>query len=87
MSPPDHPVPPDHPQVKDQTLARWDNEGGAPNGEPSEHLDSIGDTFGNALPSGITTRLVREYMVGPFRYNDLALAIAERDRQGKGADN
>ena len=39
------------------------------------------DAYGNALPDGITTRLVREYMVGPYRYTDLAQAIAERDRQ------
>ncbi len=50
-------------------LAEWDNEGGAQS------------AFGNALPGGITTRLVREFMVGPYCYTDLQLAIAERDRQ------
>lgn len=48
---------------------RWENEGGA------------SEAYANALPDGITTRLVREYMVGTYRYTDLQLAIAERDRQ------
>lgn len=38
-------------------------------------------TFAGALPVGITTRMVREYCVGRYCYSDLALAIAERDRQ------
>lgn len=58
----------------EQTLARWDNEGGASDLDPS-------DPFANALPTGITTRVVREYFVGPYRYTDLNQAIAERNRQ------
>lgn len=53
----------------EQTLARWNDEGGAQ------------DVHGIALPAGITTRVVREYLVGSYRYTDLALAIAERTRQ------
>lgn len=52
-----------------QIVARPGNEGDA------------ADAFANALPEGITSRLVREYLVGSYRYTDLALAIAERDRQ------
>jgi len=51
------------------SLSRWDNEGGAV------------DPYANALPDGITTRTLREYVVGPYRYTDLKQAIAERDRQ------
>lgn len=47
----------------------WENEGGALS------------TFAGALPVGITTRMVRQYCVGRYCYSDLALAIAERDRQ------
>ncbi len=43
--------------------------------------ESTQDAYGNALPEGITSRLVREYTVGPYRYTDLEQAIAERDRQ------
>ncbi len=54
-------------------LAEWDDEGAAQR------------AFGNALPGGITTRLVREFMVGPYCYTGLQLAIAERDRQNAAA--
>lgn len=57
------------PDLGNETFARWENEGGAP------------DVFANALPEGITSRVVREYFVGSYRYTDLDLAIAERDRQ------
>lgn len=69
------------PRSGEQILARWDNEGGALDADAAHALDP----FANALPQGITTRLVREYMVGPYCYSDLALAIAERDRQLAGA--
>lgn len=61
-----------------QPLASWTNEGGA--------LDpaNSADPYANALPEGISTRMVREYMVGPYRYTDLTQAIAERDRQRAG---
>jgi hypothetical protein len=65
---------PDRPAQVEQNLARWDNEGGTPD-------RALPDAFANALPEGITERTVREYMVGSYRYTDLALAIAERDRQ------
>lgn len=65
------------PATPTQNLARWDNEGGAP--DP----DATTDTYANALPEGITCRTVREYFVGPYHYTDLAQAIAERDRQRK----
>lgn len=50
-------------------LDAWENEGGAlyPPDEP--------------LPVAITTRLVREYRVGPYVYQDRALAMAEYKRQ------
>ena len=48
----------------------WENDGGAQ--APS---------FGDQLPEGITSRTITEYLVGPYRYTDLAHAIAERDRQ------
>lgn len=50
--------------------------------EPAGNVEGQAqDPYGNALPEGITTRLVREYRVGPYRYTDLDQAIAERDRQ------
>lgn len=33
------------------------------------------------IPEGITTKLVRQYHVGPFVYQDLGLALAEHLRQ------
>lgn len=48
---------------------------------PQGGEEDMQDAYRNALPEGITTRLVREYMVGPYRYTELAQAIAERDRQ------
>ena len=50
--------------------AEWENEGGAQSGSAA-----------NTLPEGITMRMVPEYRVGPYRYDNLSLAIAERDRQ------
>lgn len=38
------------------------------------------DPYGNALPEGITSRIIREYMVGPYRYTDLAQATAQLER-------
>lgn len=76
---------PDAPGRTPQPLASWDNEGGAVN--PADPADPAGP-YAKALPDGITSRLVREYFVGPYRYTDLAQAIAERDRQrasGSGA--
>ena len=48
----------------------WENEGGAQSGFAA-----------TTLPEGITMRMVPEYRVGPYRYDNLSLAIAERDRQ------
>ncbi|MBD2840889.1 hypothetical protein [Erythrobacter rubeus] len=48
---------------------------------PDENGAGSHDAYGNALPDGITCRIVREYIVGPYRYTDLSQAIAERDRQ------
>lgn len=59
----------ERPDQYSDTFARWETEGGAPS------------AFANALPEGITSRFVREYLVGSYRYTDLDLAIAERDRQ------
>jgi hypothetical protein len=64
-----------------QPLASRDDEGGVPGAtDPADHADP----YAKALPDGITSRLVREYLVGPYRYTDLAQAIAERDRQRAG---
>ncbi|KPQ32170.1 MAG: hypothetical protein HLUCCX21_02665 [Porphyrobacter sp. HL-46] len=57
------------PAIRLAEMRAWENEGGAL------------DTFAGALPDGITSRIVREYCVGPYRYTDLAQALAERDRQ------
>jgi hypothetical protein len=57
------------PDLGSATFARWEDDGGAP------------DAFASALPEGITSHVVREYFVGSYRYTDLDLAIAERDRQ------
>lgn len=57
--------------IKAASIADWEDEGGALN------------AFGGALPEGITTKLVREYMVGPYRYTDLSHAISERNRQAQ----
>lgn len=62
-------TPADEPDRTEQPIERWDGEGGSP------------DPDGEDLPSGITSRLVREYMVGSYRYTDLAQALAERERQ------
>jgi hypothetical protein len=39
------------------------------------------DTNVATLPDGITSHLIREYKVGPYRYTDLDQAIAELERQ------
>ena len=54
------------PAIRLAEMRAWENEGGAL------------DTFAGALPDGITSRIVREYCVGPYRYTDLAQALAER---------
>jgi hypothetical protein len=69
------------PRSSEQILARWDNEGGAPDTEAAQ----AHDPYANALLEGITMRLVREYMVGPYCYSDLTLAIAERNRRLRGS--
>ncbi|KPP88493.1 hypothetical protein [Erythrobacter sp. HL-111] len=50
-------------------LAKWEDEGGSLN---------VG---GASLPAGITVRIVREYHVGQYVYQDLRLAVAEFERQ------
>lgn len=60
-------------ELSGENRARRDDDGGVP------------DMQGDALPAGITSRLVLEYSVGPYRYTDLAQAIAERDRQRRRA--
>ena len=47
----------------------WEDEGGAV--RHPEHT----------VPEGIETKLVREYRVGPYVYQDLDLAVAEHLRQ------
>lgn len=39
-----------------------------------------------ALPDGVTVKLVREYRVGGYVYQDLGLALAEHLRQQSGRD-
>lgn len=48
----------------------WDNEGGG--------LKSWSD---GSLPPGIATRTITEYCIGPYRYTDRLLALAEWRRQ------
>lgn len=57
------------PAVPNATLESWESEGGAiyPPLVPP--------------PPEITTRIVREYQVGPYVYHDLSLAMAEYERQ------
>lgn len=57
---------------------RWEGEGGAL--DPPQIPDV-------SLPDGITTRVVREYRVGPYVYHDLALALAEHLRQLSDVDD
>lgn len=47
----------------------WEGEGGA-----LENPET-------PLPEGVTSKLVREYRVGPYVYQDLGLAVAEHMRQ------
>lgn len=47
----------------------WENEGGAV------------EALAASLPAGVTLTLTPQYRVGPFVYSDLALAVAEHDRQ------
>ena len=56
-------------QDPEQSMDRWEGEGGAQ-----------GETV-IRLPDGITCRMVPEYRVGAYRYTDLASAINERNRQ------
>lgn len=51
------------------SIASWEEEGGA-----VRHPES-------ALPKGIEMKVVREYRVGPYLYQDLSLALAEHGRQ------
>jgi len=57
---------------------RWEGEGGAL--DPPQIPDV-------SLPDGITTRVVREYRVGPYVYHDLDLALAEHLRQLSDVDD
>ncbi|MCB2089063.1 MAG: hypothetical protein R3E18_10820 [Sphingomonadaceae bacterium] len=57
----------------DAGVGAWESEGGALN--PSQP----------SLPEGISCRLEPQYFVGPYRYSDLDLAIAENLRQKKAA--
>ncbi|MGI8944199.1 MAG: hypothetical protein ACR2FJ_08240 [Qipengyuania sp.] len=54
---------------KNNDKSGWENEGGALRGAEE------------AVPEGITTRMVPEYKVGPYRYGDLDHARAELARQ------
>lgn len=95
MTQPDSPVAREQPLARwdNEGGARRDTSASAPESAPapvpapaSDAADDAAayyatDPFTNALPIGITTRLVREYRVGPYCYADLAHAIAERDRQ------
>lgn len=51
------------------SLTEWENEGGA--------ITASAMT----LPHGVTMTLAPQYHVGPYVYSDLALAVAEHDRQ------
>lgn len=57
------------PVVESPALSSWEGEGGAIE-DPS-----------TPLPDGVTSTLVRRYSVGPYRYDDLDLALAEHARQ------
>lgn len=59
-----------------KAVASWEGEGGAL--DPPETAE---------LPEGVTSRLVREYRVGPYVYHDLDLALAEHLRQLSAADD
>ena len=52
-----------------EPIASWEDEGGA-----VRHPHT-------PLPEGIEMKLVREYQVGPYVYQDLSLAMAEHKRQ------
>ena len=52
------------------SITKWEGEGGA--------LATSGAT---ALPSGIRTDTIKQYYVGPYRFTDLGLALAEHARQ------
>lgn len=52
-----------------QAIASWEGEGGA-----VHHPHT-------PLPEGIKIKIVREYQVGPYVYQDLSLAMAEHKRQ------
>lgn len=52
-----------------QPIASWEDEGGA-----------VRHPY-TPMPEGIETKLVREYRVGPYVYQDLDLAVAEHLRQ------
>lgn len=61
-------------QPTPRDVKSWENEGG--DLDPPEVV----------LPEGIETKMVREYRVGPYVYQDLNLAMAEHMRQlSKGA--
>lgn len=55
-------------------VREWENEGGAQAGAPK-----------GVRIDGITIVQTREYQVGPYRYSDFSLAVAERDRRRKRA--
>ncbi|MBX7492851.1 hypothetical protein K3163_06495 [Qipengyuania sp. 1NDW9] len=56
-------------------VASWEDEGGAVRHPLTP------------LPEGIEMKLVREYRVGPYVYQDLDLAVAEHLRQLAAADH
>ena len=57
-------------------IGEWDNDGGA-----------LGPVSDRAIHAGIAQRRTTEYLVGRYRYSDLSLAIAERDRQAARAND
>lgn len=63
---------PSEPAEAAEPMKAWEDEGGA--------LDPP-DLPGPNLPFGVTARSVREYHVGPYRYQDLGLALDEHLRQ------
>ena len=50
----------------------WEDEGGALIPPPQV-----------PLPDGVTSKIVRQFVVGPYTYTDFSLALAEHDRRNR----